>query len=146
MKIKSPNKSGKRVVINCKECKCDYSALAIKVTAGKEKFCSNECYKNYRKSNSKDKKYLNKIHQKKYKYGITEEEYLQMFLNQKNSCKICQTPFSDESRYTLAVVDHCHETGKVRGLLCQRCNRALGGFKDSLEILKNCISYLENCN
>lgn len=41
------------------------------------------------------------------------------------------------------VVDHCHDTGIVRGLLCHNCNRALGLFKDKIEVLKNAIKYLE---
>ena len=44
------------------------------------------------------------------------------------------------------VVDHCHTTGKVRGLLCTRCNNTLGGLKDSVDLAKKMIVYLEDHN
>ena len=40
-------------------------------------------------------------------------------------------------------IDHCHKTGKIRGLLCDTCNRALGLFKDDIQMLKNSVAYLE---
>lgn len=71
------------------------------------------------------------------KYGITPEAFQLMLLRQKNSCGICEEVFSEEPN-----VDHCHRTGEVRGLLCGRCNRALGGFRDSLEVLERAKEYL----
>lgn len=61
-----------------------------------------------------------------------------MFLLQKGECKICNTT----STKPLSV-DHCHSTGKIRGLLCNPCNMGIGQFKDSIVRLKNAISYLE---
>lgn len=73
-------------------------------------------------------------------YGITESEYTSMLEIQNGCCKICDKHFSKLGR-TLCV-DHCHRTGKIRGLLCDKCNRALGAFEDSVPNLKKAIRYL----
>ena len=74
-------------------------------------------------------------------YGITTDDYNDMFIEQGGSCAICGT-HQGELKKRLHV-DHCHDTGKVRGLLCDGCNIALGRFKDNLDILHNAIKYLE---
>ena len=76
------------------------------------------------------------------KYGITFGAYTLMLIKQHYKCKICKTL---EGKKHLAV-DHDHKTGKVRGLLCGPCNRALGSFKDDVDILKKAIIYLEESN
>lgn len=73
-------------------------------------------------------------------YGITLETYNKMFLEQKGCCYICKNHQSLFQR-SLAV-DHCHRTGKVRALLCDKCNVALGLVDDNIELLKLMISYL----
>lgn len=75
-------------------------------------------------------------------YGITAENYNEMFINQKGCCKICGI-HQDEFVRKLAV-DHCHATGEVRGLLCCNCNTGLGKFKDNIDLLENAIKYLTN--
>lgn len=76
---------------------------------------------------------------KKY-YGITIDDYNDMFLQQSGCCKICTT---HQSKLLKALsVDHCHKTGKIRGLLCGRCNMALGQFKDSFELCLKASKYL----
>ena len=69
----------------------------------------------------------------KYKYGLSWEEYLILYDSQEGSCKICKTPLSllSENQTKTANVDHCHSTGKIRGLLCGDCNRGIGLLKDS---------------
>jgi len=74
-------------------------------------------------------------------YGITIEQYEEMYQNQEGKCLICLS--IDKRGYTLAV-DHNHTTNVVRGLLCGCCNRAIGLAKDSSEILKRMIIYLES--
>ena len=74
-------------------------------------------------------------------YGLTLEEYNKMSNSQKHVCKICG---ESEPYNTSLAVDHCHTTGKIRGLLCSNCNRALGFMKDSKERLKNAIVYLSS--
>lgn len=81
----------------------------------------------------------------KHRYGLTREQVLEMHKQQGEACAICATavPLSGASRNDLAVVDHCHATGKVRGLLCHRCNLLLGGARDRVETLQSAIRYLE---
>lgn len=78
----------------------------------------------------------------KNKYGITLEDYEKMSKNQGGRCHICKT--DDYGKKGLLVVDHCHSTGSVRGLLCYSCNIALGLFKDNISVLRDAITYLEN--
>lgn len=73
-------------------------------------------------------------------YGITVDEYEEMLKQQRGVCAICSQ--IDGSGRRLAV-DHCHTTGKIRGLLCTACNIALGKLKDSPELLANAIKYLQ---
>lgn len=74
-------------------------------------------------------------------YGITLGQRDQMFLDQGSRCAICN---SNEA--TSWHVDHCHETMKVRGILCMRCNLLLGKAKDSPEVLRRAADYLERGN
>ena len=74
------------------------------------------------------------------KYGLTIEEYNQMFQAQGGACAICR-----RTQFTLCrslAVDHCHKTGRVRGLLCTGCNLALGGFEDCPIRLDQAAFYL----
>jgi len=74
-------------------------------------------------------------------YGITYEEYEQMVEDQGGGCAICGKTESEEGRRL--PIDHCHTTGKVRGVLCAKCNQALGMFRDDPELLRNAAQYLE---
>jgi coenzyme F420-reducing hydrogenase gamma subunit len=78
-------------------------------------------------------------------YGITQEDYNILLSNQGYKCFGCGSAGSNEKIGRL-FVDHCHTTGKVRGLLCQGCNFAIGAVKDNTETLKNLIQYLEKNN
>lgn len=82
----------------------------------------------------------------KNKYNISENEYNAMLLSQNNSCIICGVEFSNVWGADAPVVDHCHTTGKVRGILCNECNRGLGYFHDNSISLENAILYLRNNN
>lgn len=73
------------------------------------------------------------------RYGLSIDDYDQMFTAQEGLCAVCDN--KDEGR-TLHV-DHCHATGKVRGLLCHKCNGALGNAGDSIDRLTGLISYLQ---
>lgn len=75
------------------------------------------------------------------KYNISQEEYNFLFSHQNGKCKICGVHQTDLIKKL--VVDHCHETGHVRGLLCNHCNSGLGFFKDRIESLEKAIRYLK---
>lgn len=74
------------------------------------------------------------------KYGLTPLQVEKMIRKQKGKCAICKQP--PTGRWKTLHVDHDHETGKVRGMLCYRCNLALGQFKDSLDLVKSAAAYL----
>lgn len=79
-------------------------------------------------------------------FGISLENYLKMYDNQEGKCKICGKPgetfSSDCGRSKTLVVDHCHETKKVRALLCSSCNKGLGCFGDDEHTLENAKQYI----
>ena len=72
------------------------------------------------------------------KYGITLEEHAKMLIAQENKCMICQNIFSIDSD----IIDHNHDTSKVRALLCRYCNLMLGLFCDNIAIINSAIKYL----
>lgn len=74
-------------------------------------------------------------------YGISLEDYDEMLLAQDGVCAICRG--LETSKRMFLSVDHCHTSGKVRGLLCSNCNRGLGSFKDQEVLLHKAIDYLE---
>lgn len=73
------------------------------------------------------------------KFGMTKTDYEGLLQKQNHVCAICQ----GTSTRALAV-DHCHNTGKIRGLLCTNCNRGLGYLKDSAELLRKAANYIDN--
>ena len=74
-------------------------------------------------------------------YNLTSEQREALLKDQGHACAICHTPLQFDG--TLTHTDHCHTTGKVRGILCTNCNRGLGHFKDNTQTMKNAIDYLE---
>lgn len=77
-----------------------------------------------------------KFNQIKLNYGLTQSDYEQLEKSQNYCCKIC-------NQLTKLCVDHCHLTGKVRGLLCTNCNRGIGYLKESIYNLENAIQYIK---
>ena len=130
--------SGVRQTVVCKGCGEKFSALSIKVRAGRAKFHSKECYDKHRASSITIQRQQAVFHQKKHKYGLSKDEYLLLFEKQNNCCAICNISF-DVKR---AVVDHCHNTGRVRGLLCNECNTLLGMAKENDQVLIKAAEYL----
>lgn len=85
-----------------------------------------------------------------FKYGLTIADYDRMLAEQGGGCALCETTnpvgegnVSNKMQFSFAV-DHCHSTGKVRGLLCNPCNRGLGFLQDSAKLLRKAASYIEN--
>lgn len=81
----------------------------------------------------------------KKNYGLSLEEYDAILTAQGGACAICGTQRNENhhtGRLMPLTVDHCHKTGKVRGLLCGACNRGLGDFRDNPDNLRKAIDYL----
>lgn len=74
-------------------------------------------------------------------FGLTVADFDRMFADQGGVCAICKEPETRSRWYTLAV-DHCHKTGRVRGLLCNRCNAAIGMLRDRPELAVAAGEYL----
>lgn len=82
----------------------------------------------------------------KRKYGISLEDYDDMLASQDGVCAICGEV---ETRKRMGkvlplAVDHCHDGGHIRGLLCGACNMGLGSFKDSIDVMMSAIEYIKN--
>jgi hypothetical protein len=101
--------------------------------------CFRERNKKWKKENPEKYKSATIATSRKIKYGISREDYAQMLVDQNNQCAICKKQIGWE-----AAVDHCHNTDKIRGLLCRNCNLGLGGFKDNIETIRKAISYVKN--
>lgn len=75
-------------------------------------------------------------------------EYQELAAKQDNKCAICKQPntslTNDRTQYRKLAIDHCHKTGKFRGIICVHCNSGLGYFRDSPEYLQSAIDYLNN--
>jgi hypothetical protein len=80
-------------------------------------------------------------------FNITLEDYDNMLKSQNGTCAICKQTETKMNKFLgipkRLAVDHCHMTGKVRGLLCFHCNSSIGKLKDSVELLQNAIEYLK---
>lgn len=148
--------------LNCGICGSEKRIMLLK--SGKEKLICNKCRKekaslwqkeNKEKVNEKNRKWVKNNYEKKYsnsknskllkEYGITLEEYNKMSEAQNHRCKICnkeETKKMSDTKWKLSV-DHCHKTGKIRGLLCAKCNVGLAKFEEDEQQFINAIKYLK---
>lgn len=118
-----PNKFRKKHQSKCRKCMTDYE--------------------NKRRLNNPDHHKKTTINAYlKRTYNITLEKFNQMLVNQNGVCAICRKP-EDPKLCDRLGVDHDHETGKIRGLLCRSCNAMLGNAHDSAERLRNGANYIE---
>lgn len=118
------------------ECKaCNHERAAQWRGANRERF--NELARQRRNTRWERLNHVRK------KFGLTAEQYEAMEIAQGYACAVtsCRRPFAELNRQP--HVDHCHVTGKVRGLLCHQCNQALGNARDDVGILQGLINYLE---
>lgn len=134
---------------------CQYCSHTLELELKKPKrkdmckACYNKAQRQHRKDNpEKHKEYAERyadkarVKARERRYGITEEQYDYMFMVQQGRCSICSTKDPGRGHKHLHV-DHCHTTGEVRGLLCDKCNRGLGYFDDDIISLLNAVEYLK---
>lgn len=107
---------------------------------------SKACYHKAKKEGRYIKKYDPLVDRRiklKKNFGLTVQDYNEMSQSQKGVCSICQK--KQTAKYTKYLfVDHDHKTGKVRGLLCDRCNKGIGFFFDDVKLLERAIIYLSS--
>ena len=101
------------------------------------KICTGERVKNRHKENPE----RTRNNDLKRNYGITLQEHQEMYENQNGHCAICKK--EGDGKWKKLCVDHDHETGKVRQLLCRRCNMVLGQVYDNISLLEEHIKYLQ---
>lgn len=104
------------------------------------KICVNKDRRIYRAENLQKCNDADTNSRFKRTYGIDITQYNQIFLNQEGCCAGCKTHQYELKRKL--VVDHNHETGVIRGLLCNNCNRGLGLLKDNSNVLLNLSNYI----
>ncbi|MBA7567374.1 hypothetical protein ES708_09085 [subsurface metagenome] len=95
--------------------------------------------KKYRENYPEKIKEMQKKSDLKRHYGLSYKDWLRIWEDQDGKCAICRRNFSKPSD---AFVDHNHETGKVRGLLCRKCNFGIGFFDDNLKLTIKATQYL----
>jgi hypothetical protein len=112
----------------CKRCGDNFWPMAPS-----HHYCSQTCA---------DDAHTDKYYTKKY--GVTVDFVRDLFSKQEGVCAICKKPgFKMLDTHMSGVnLDHCHKTGKVRGLLCHNCNRGLGLFQDNVDYLQSAVYYL----
>jgi hypothetical protein len=76
-------------------------------------------------------------------YGFSLEKYEEQLKKQEGKCAICKTDSPQHGHIKRFSVDHCHSTGKIRGLLCSKCNKGIGFFNDDTKLLDQAIKYLQ---
>ena len=129
----------KKVSKVCVVCKIDFEVPKRRDKTAK--YCSNKC----KATIAGDKHHLWKggtlAGWYRREYGISLEQYDQMYDDQGGQCAICgtSTPGGARNRFHL---DHCHLTGEIRGLLCHKCNNGLGYFNDDPSMLLEAFRYL----
>ncbi len=130
--------SGQKVCLSCRS-RC--SGCNIELTEENQDKRSRESGKNFRCRSCVSKgvrdipgrKEWQKNYDLKRHYGLSLEDFEAM---SRSGCQVCHSTAK-------LVVDHCHDTGVVRGVLCSTCNSGFGMFKDNLELLKGAVNYME---
>ena len=116
----------------CKECTKEINAQWYTENREKAKVSRTKWHK--------DNKEIVRNRKLILRYGITLDQYNDLFSKQKGCCAICEEHQDTFSR--ALAVDHCHKTGKVRGLLCVNCNSALGKLKENIQKIIKAAEYL----
>lgn len=137
--------TGSKVCADCKMAQSVDNFKLLKHTNRRYSYCTACSYERERKRWRSLPQKEQRAKWLKSKFDLTWDEYISMYAAQNKTCAICLIPISIVSKgrnHTTACVDHCHSSGKIRGLLCNHCNRALGLLKDNLETIKRMEKYL----
>lgn len=101
--------------------------------------CDNDNAKKWRSNHTEQIKTARRIAWLKHKYSVTPGFYDKLYIEQGGFCAIC----GGDNKGKTMHIDHDHITGKIRGLLCNRCNMGLGNFGDNIKSLTGAIEYLK---
>ena len=111
--------------------------------------CKNCDYQARIKYRTERKLQYQTVTRKEYRkrvYGLSDDSFNTLWKKQKGKCPICDKTLTDalgnKHLPSKAVIDHCHKTGKIRGILCTMCNKGLGLLGDNINGLKKAVQYL----
>jgi hypothetical protein len=121
----------------CKNCCKDQLVKYVK--NNREKVLKS--YETYDKKRKDQKRINSKNSDLMRRYNITLEQYNDLLFKQNSTCLICHKHRNELNKDL--VVDHCHETGKIRGLLCNMCNTSLGFIKEDFQSAINLAKYIQ---
>lgn len=96
----------------------------------------------WRRKNPEKDRAINRRYKLKNEYGLTEAEVRDMAESQGWKCDICGDKLVEKEGRAYYTIDHCHRTGKNRGLLCHKCNRGIGFLNDDITIVEKAVQYL----
>ena len=154
--IENFSKIKNRYHSHCRDCRREYDRLRL--SNPEYRAIKNEKTKKYLKRpeikakiNSRNREFYKTVEGKlffknralKSKYNISLDQYEEMLEKQDHKCIICGISEA-ESIDEILVVDHCHKTNQIRGLLCGLCNKGIGFFKDNPKFCKNAANYLQH--
>lgn len=111
------------------------------------KLCDDVARKKWKSSNVDKARYSMRNNNLKTKYGVDIEWYETKFKEQGHKCAVCgitENQVTGDRSHLNFAVDHNHDTGNVRGVLCNKCNRAIGMLGDSSESLNKAVNYLQS--
>lgn len=134
--------NGKKLI--CRRCNNARSSSWQKTNREK----ANKRNREWVQANKKQAQYRSRISKVRKIYGLSEEEYITLLEKHDHKCSICGRPERTSIKGTVwnLSIDHCHNTGKIRGLLCAQCNVGLAKFGESIRYFKNAIKYLQKWN
>lgn len=131
----------------CRSCTSDRAKAKRSINPDRQRLQERESWRRRFDVNGEKKRFSSMGWRLKYKFGITLDVFLAMIQKQEGKCAICHSDVesltSGKGRRNAACVDHDHETGKVRGVLCHSCNTGIGLLGDNIEILEKAIEYLK---
>jgi len=134
-----------KICISCKKTKSLGEFYLRKTPSGHTETYRGECKqcqvkrsRQWRCNNSEKQRFAQRKHRIQSQFGISLEEYDSLLSKQNGKCAICGGHTNGDA----LAVDHNHKTNEVRGLLCHRCNTAIGLFKDDVSLLQKAIEYL----
>lgn len=129
------SKSPDKLSYVCRECRKSYRRDA-EVKARTAAYNKKYATQNPELMRKKDRK--NSL---KRFWNMTEEQYNKLLIDQKGKCGVCER--TESNPHKRLCIDHNHQTGLIRGLLCDHCNRALGLLDDSIQKLQSALLYLQ---
>ncbi len=99
-----------------------------------------ECFKASNKARWHSLTWIDRLARKSRQYGVTKDFLVDLYNKQGGKCAICgEIPQTERGLH----IDHCHQTGAIRGFLCHGCNTGIGAMKDSVDIVSKALSYLK---